>query len=126
MATYGGNPLACAVANAVFDVISQPSVLAQVKAKSQRYFDGLTAINNKYAVFKDIRGKGLLIGAELNETYQGKAKDFLMAAMAEGLMILVAGASVLRFTPSLVIPDEDIDQGLALLEKAVAKVVAAC
>lgn len=123
--TYGGNPLACAVANAVFDVISQPAVLAQVKAKSQRYFDGLTAINNKYAVFKDIRGKGLLIGAELNETYQGKAKDFLMAAMAEGLMILVAGASVLRFTPSLVIPDEDIDQGLALLEKAVAKVVAA-
>lgn len=122
--TYGGNPLACAVANSVFDIVSSEEVLAQINAKSARFFAGLAAINDQYHVFKDLRGKGLLIGAELNEQYKGKAKDFLNAAMAEGLMILVAGTSVLRLAPSLVIADSDIDAGLALLEKAIAKVVA--
>ena len=118
--TYGGNPLACAVAEAVMDTINTPIVLAGVKAKAQLYIDGLNAINNKYHVFSEIRGKGLLIGAVLNEQYQGKAKEFLDASMDEGLMTLVAGASVIRFAPSLVIPDEDIIEGLARFEKAVA------
>ena len=121
--TYGGNPLACAVSEAVIDVINTPEVQAGVKAKAQRYVDGLKAIDAKYKVFKEIRGKGLLIGAVLNEKYQGKAGDFLAAAMNEGVMTLVAGADVIRFAPSLVIPDEDIIEGLARFEKAVAKLV---
>ncbi|MGL1956777.1 MAG: aspartate aminotransferase family protein [Colwellia sp.] len=118
--TYGGNPLACAVGEAVIDTINTPEILAGVKAKAQLYVDGLHAINAKYNVFKEIRGKGLLIGAVLTDDYQGKAKDFLNAAMSEGVMILVAGANVLRFAPSLVIPNEDITEGLARFEKAVA------
>ncbi|MGJ8691004.1 MAG: aspartate aminotransferase family protein [Thalassotalea sp.] len=121
--TYGGNPLACAVANAVFDIVSTDEVLNNVQLKSQRFIAGLTAINAKYQIFTEIRGKGLLIGAELTEQYHGRAKDFFAATMTEGLMILVAGANVLRFTPSLVIPDEDIDLGLAKLECAIAKVI---
>ncbi|TPH17643.1 aspartate aminotransferase family protein [Litorilituus lipolyticus] len=120
--TYGGNPLACAVGEAVFDTVNTDEVYAGVKAKSQLYVDGLNAINAKYNVFTEIRGKGLLIGAVLNENYQGKAKDFLVAAMAEGVMTLVAGANIVRFAPSLVIPDEDIVEGLARFEKAVAKI----
>ncbi|PCH96042.1 MAG: aspartate aminotransferase family protein [Gammaproteobacteria bacterium] len=120
--TYGGNPLACAVSEAVIDVINTPEVQAGVKAKAKLYVDGLNAINAKYNVFKEIRGKGLLIGAVLNDKYQGKAKDFLNAAMAEGVMTLIAGANIVRFAPSLVIPDEDIVEGLARFEKAVAKV----
>jgi len=122
--TYGGNPLACAISEAVIDVINTPEVQTGVAAKAQLYIDGLNAINAKYNVFTEIRGKGLLIGAVLNENFQGKAKDFLVAAMAEGLMILVAGANVIRFAPSLVIPDADIAEGLARFEKAVANVVA--
>lgn len=122
--TYGGNPLACAVSEAVLDVINTPEVLNGVKAKAQLFVDGLQAINAKHNVFKEIRGKGLLIGAVLNDNYQGKAKDFLNAAMAEGVMTLVAGASIVRFAPSLVIPDEDIKEGLARFEKAIAKIVA--
>jgi acetylornithine/N-succinyldiaminopimelate aminotransferase len=118
--TYGGNPLACAVAEAVIDTINTPEVLAGVKAKAKLFSDGLNGINSKYNVFSEIRGKGLLIGAVLNEQYQGKAKEFLDAAMDEGLMTLVAGANVIRFAPSLVIPDEDIIEGLACFEKAVA------
>lgn len=118
--TYGGNPLACAVAEAVIDTINTPEIFAGVKAKAQLYIDGLNAINAKYNVFSEIRGKGLLIGAVLNEQYQEKAKDFLNAAMAEGVMTLVAGASIIRFAPSLVIPNEDISEGLVRFEKAVA------
>lgn len=119
--TYGGNPLACAVAEAAFDTVNTAEVLDGVKAKAQLYVDGLNAINAKYNVFSEIRGKGLLIGAVLTEAYQGKAKDFLNAAMAEGVMTLVAGANIVRFAPSLVIPNEDIAEGLARFEKAVAK-----
>ncbi|MBU2925099.1 aspartate aminotransferase family protein [Colwellia sp. 4_MG-2023] len=122
--TYGGNPLACAVSEAVIDVINTPEVLNGVKAKAKIFADGLQAINTKYNVFKEIRGKGLLIGAVLNDEYQGKAKDFLVAAMSEGVMTLVAGASIVRFAPSLIIPDEDITEGLARFEKAIAKITA--
>jgi acetylornithine/N-succinyldiaminopimelate aminotransferase len=118
--TYGGNPLACAVAEAVIDVINTPEVQSGVAAKSQRYIDGLNAINAKYNVFKEIRGKGLLIGAVLNDNYQNKAKDFLIEAMNQGVMTLVAGASIVRFAPSLIIPDEDIIEGLSRFEKAVS------
>ena len=121
--TYGGNPLACAVSGAVMDIITDEAVLAGVKTKSQQYIDGLNAINAKYNVFSEIRGKGLLLGAVLNEKYQGKAKDFLVAAMAEGVMTLVAGANIIRFAPSLIIPEEDIIEGLARFETAVAKIV---
>jgi len=121
--TYGGNPLACAVAEAVLDTVNTGAVYAGVKSKAQLYIDGLNAINAKYNVFSEIRGKGLLIGAVLNETFQGRAKDFLVAAMAEGVMTLVAGANIIRFAPSLVIPDEDIIEGLARFEKAVASLV---
>ena len=122
--TYGGNPLACAVAEAAFDTVNTPEVLNGVKAKAKIYVDGLHAINSKYNVFSEIRGKGLLIGAVLHENYQGKAKDLLNAAMTEGVMTLVAGASIVRFAPSLVIPNEDIAEGLARFEKAVETFVA--
>jgi acetylornithine/N-succinyldiaminopimelate aminotransferase len=121
MITYGGNPLACAVAEAAFDTVNTEEVLTGVNTKAQLYIDGLNAINAKYNVFSEIRGKGLLIGAVLTEAYQGQAKAFLNAAMEEGLMTLVAGANIIRFAPSLVIPDADIAEGLARFEKAVAK-----
>jgi len=119
--TYGGNPLACAVAEAVLDNVHTEATYAGVKRKSQLYVDGLNAINTKYNVFSEIRGKGLLIGAVLNDTYKGRAKEFLVAGVGEGVMTLMAGASIMRFAPSLIIPDEDIIEGLARFEKAVAQ-----
>ena len=121
--TYGGNPLACAVAEAAFDTVNTPDVLNGVKEREQLFRDGLSAINEKYNVFSEVRGKGLLIGAVLNEKFEGRARDFLVASANNGLMNLVAGMNVIRFTPSLVIPFEDIKEGLARFEKAVSDVV---
>ncbi|MDN7135832.1 aspartate aminotransferase family protein [Pseudidiomarina terrestris] len=121
--TYGGNPLACAVAEAVFDVVNTDEVLAGVKAREELFKTKLAEINERYGIFKDIRGKGLLIGAELSDKYEGKARDFLNAGADEGVMVLVAGPSVIRFTPSLIIPEADVLEGLARFEKAIAKLV---
>jgi acetylornithine/N-succinyldiaminopimelate aminotransferase len=122
--TYGGNPLACAIGNAVLDVVNTKEVLDGVKHREQLFRDALAKINDKYQVFSEVRGKGLLIGAVLNEKYQGRSREFLVASAEEGLMSLIAGAEVIRFTPSLVIPEADIVEGLARFERAVAKVVA--
>ena len=121
--TYGGNPLACAVAEAAFDTVNTPDVLNGVKEREQLFRDGLNAINEKYNVFSEVRGKGLLIGAVLNDKFEGRARDFLVASANNGLMNLVAGMNVIRFTPSLVIPFEDIKEGLTRFEKAVSDVV---
>ncbi|HEY9043369.1 MAG TPA: aspartate aminotransferase family protein [Rheinheimera sp.] len=121
--TYGGNPLACAVALAAVTTVNTPAVLNGVKAKAQLFKAGLNKINEKYHVFSEIRGSGLLIGAVLNSDYAGKARDIMLAAAEQGLMALVAGTNVVRFAPSLVIPDADIEAGLARFEQAVASVV---
>ena len=123
--TYGGNALACAIGNAVLDVVNTPEVLNGVKLREQLLRDGLNKINDKYQVFAEVRGQGLLLGAVLNDKYQGRAKEFLVASVSEGLMCLIAGTNVIRFTPSLVIPETDIAEGLVCFERAVAKVVAA-
>ncbi|MBV7316275.1 aspartate aminotransferase family protein [Shewanella sp. NIFS-20-20] len=123
--TYGGNPLACAVANAVLDEICQPQVLAGVSQREQMFRAGLAAINDKYQVFKEVRGQGLLLGAVLNDKYAGRSREFLLASIDQGLMSLIAGPNVVRFAPSLIIPEADITEGLARFERAVAAVVAA-
>ncbi len=121
--TYGGNPLACAVAEAVLDEISKPETLNGVLEREIIFREGLAEINKKYSIFSEIRGEGLLLGAAMNKAWQGRAKDVLTAAGKEGLMVLIAGANVVRFTPSLVIAKEDIQEGLARLDKAIASIV---
>ncbi|MEH0387338.1 aspartate aminotransferase family protein [Vibrio mimicus] len=118
--TYGGNPLACAVAEAVVDFVAQPEILAGVKQREQWMRAELSKLNEKYHIFKEIRGKGLLLGAALNDEWQGRARDILVAAGKQGLMMLVAGASVVRFTPSLIISQQEIEEGMARLDKAIA------
>ncbi|MEG3766332.1 aspartate aminotransferase family protein [Alteromonas sp. 14N.309.X.WAT.G.H12] len=123
--TYGGNPLACAVAEAALDVVNTPQVLNGVTEKEALFRQLFAQINEKYAVFDEIRGKGLLLGAALNKNYQGRARDFLVAATDEKLMCLVAGANVVRFAPSLIIGETEIREGMARFERAVAHVVSA-
>ena len=123
--TYGGNPLACAVAERTFDIVNDPVVLNGVKQKEQLFRDTLETINAKHKVFAEIRGKGLLLGCALNDDFKGESRKFLDASAEQQLMCLVAGANVVRFAPSLIIPDEDIAEGLTRFERAIASVVVA-
>ncbi|WP_394238371.1 aspartate aminotransferase family protein [Pseudomonas anguilliseptica] len=123
--TYGGNPLACAVGEAVIDTINTPEVLNGVKAKHLHFKTKLEQIGQQYGVFSEVRGLGLLIGAVLSDAWKGKAKAILDAAAVEGVMVLQASPDVVRFAPSLVVEDADIDEGLARFERAVAKLTQA-
>lgn len=123
--TYGGNPLGCAVAEKVFDIINQPEVLSGVEQKHEYIKQKLLSINEKYNVFSEVRGKGLLMGAALNETYAGRARDFMNATLEHGALILMAGPNVLRLAPSLLITEEEIDLAIEALEQGVKQVVEA-
>lgn len=121
--TYGGNPLACAVANAAFDLINTPAVLDGVSAKRELFVKHLQRLDAEFDLFSDIRGMGLLIGAELKPQHKGRARDFLDAAADAGVMVLNAGPDVMRFVPSLIIDEQDITEGMARFAQAVAKVI---
>ncbi len=120
--TYGGNPLATAVAERVIDIVNTPAVLDGVKAKGERLSAGLRAIGEEFGLFSEVRGMGLLLGAVMAPAYGGRAKDVVKAAEQQGLMVLVAGANVVRLAPSLVIDDADIDEGLARLRQAAVRI----
>jgi acetylornithine/N-succinyldiaminopimelate aminotransferase len=121
--TYGGNPLACAIAEAALDIINTEAVLSGVETRREQFVTALKALDAKLDLFSDIRGKGLLIGAALKPQHAGKARDILNAAAAEGVMILNAGTDVIRFAPSLVIEPTDIEEGMARFAKAVEKIL---
>ncbi|MDI7385623.1 succinylornithine/acetylornithine transaminase [Cronobacter dublinensis] len=116
--TYGGNPLAGAVAGEVLDLVNTPEMLNGVKARHDAFVEQLNAINQRLGLFKEIRGLGLLIGCVLKEEYAGKAKAISLAAAKEGAMVLIAGANVLRFAPALNISHQEIETGLARVARA--------
>jgi len=116
--TYGGNPLACAVAGAVFDVINTTEVLDGVRARHALFMEGLRAIDSRRHVFADVRGEGVWIGCELADPWRGKAADVMNAAGDAGLLVLMAGVDVVRLAPALVISLDEILEGLARLETA--------
>ena len=122
--TYGGNALACAVAQKVMDTITQPEILKGVKLRSDHLRKGMMDIGERYGVFSEVRGAGLLLGCVLTEKWQGRAKDFLNAGLDEGVMVLIAGANVVRLAPSLIIPVADLDEALKRFEAAVQKLTA--
>jgi acetylornithine/N-succinyldiaminopimelate aminotransferase len=122
--TYGGNPLACAVAGAALELLSDPALLAGVRRKHELYLAGLHRINERFKLFRALRGQGLLLGCELTDAWHGRSRDFIKAALEQGLLILVAGPDVIRLAPSLIISDELITEGLHRFERAIAQLCA--
>ncbi|WP_434223252.1 acetylornithine/succinyldiaminopimelate transaminase [Sinimarinibacterium thermocellulolyticum] len=118
--TYGGNPLACAVAEAVIEELARPELLRNVGERAAQLSTGLVEIGRRHGLFGATRGLGLLIGAPLAEAWKGRAKDVVNAALAQGLWLLVAGPDVLRFAPPLNISAADVDEGLRRFDRACA------
>jgi acetylornithine/N-succinyldiaminopimelate aminotransferase len=121
--TFGGNPLAAAVARAALRELSSPALLANVAEQAQALRDGLAAIDAEFSVFSQIRGRGLMLGAQLREPYAGKAGEILDRCVDHCLLTLQAGPDVLRFVPALNIGDADVAEGLARLRAAIADFV---
>ena len=116
--TFGGNPLAAAVARVVLHKLSSPEIVANVDRQSRTLRDGLAAIDQELNLFSEVRGRGLMLGAVLSPDYAGRAGEILDLAAAEGLLMLQAGPDVLRFVPALNIDDDEIADGLARLGRA--------
>ncbi|WP_336222032.1 aspartate aminotransferase family protein [Citrobacter amalonaticus] len=110
--TYGGNPLATAVAGKVLDIVNTPAMLNGVKQRHEWFVERLNAINHHTGLFSEIRGLGLLIGCVLNDAFAGKAKLISQEAAKAGVMVLIAGANVVRFAPALNVTGEEVATGL--------------
>ena len=121
--TFGGNPLAAAVADAALQELSSPVLLANVARQSQAIRDGLAALDAELGLFAEVRGRGLMLGAQLHEAHAGKAGEILDRCAEHGLLLLQAGPDVLRFVPALNIGDADIAEGLARLRAALVEFV---
>ncbi|MFA5028891.1 MAG: aspartate aminotransferase family protein, partial [Candidatus Methylomirabilota bacterium] len=109
--TFGGNPLACAAAVAAIDTLVDEALPRQAADKGERFLARLRRITSPR--IREVRGLGLMLGIELKE----KAGAIAQAMMHEGILILLAGSTVLRFLPPLVISQEDLDRVADTLER---------
>lgn len=123
--TFGGNPLAAAVARVALRKLSSPDIACNVSRQSQALRDGLGRINDEFKVFSQVRGRGLMLGAVLAPAFAGQAGAILDHAADLGLLTLQAGPDVLRFVPALNITDEEVAEGLKRLHAAIAAYMAA-
>ena len=120
--TFGGNPLAAAVARVALAKLSSDAIAANVQRQSQALRDALETIGAETGAFQQVRGRGLMLGAVLAPAYAGKASAILDAAAARGLLLLQAGTDVLRLVPALNISDEEVAESMARLRLALADV----
>ncbi|QEE25941.1 acetylornithine/succinylornithine family transaminase [Rhodanobacter glycinis] len=123
--TFGGNPMAAAVARVALRKLASSEVLMNVERQANDLREGLARINHDLHLFDEVRGRGLMIGAVLAAAYKGRAGEILDHAAAHGLLLLQAGPDVLRFVPPLTIGDEEIAEGLKRLRAALTAFVAA-
>ncbi|WP_031492767.1 acetylornithine/succinyldiaminopimelate transaminase [Succinivibrio dextrinosolvens] len=122
--TFGGNPLACAVGAYVIDKVSDKAFLRKVNRTHDYIVEKISMLNEKYHVFKEVRGKGLLLGLVLDGKYAGKSSDLQKLCFKHKLLTLTAHSDVLRLAPALNIRTKVVDEALELLEKAVKDLVA--
>jgi len=109
--TFGGNPTACAAALASVDVIEKEGLVAKSKTLGDYFLEELGRIES--SKIREIRGLGLMLGIELKE----KAGPYVHQLMEKGVIVLLAGATVIRLLPPLVITREEIDTVVEALKE---------
>lgn len=116
--TFGGNPMAAAVARVVLQKLRSPQVMENVHRQSQTIRKRLEKLSQQTSLFSQVRGEGLMLGAVLHSGFSGKAAEILDLAAHHGLLLLQAGPDVLRFVPPLTLTDDECAIGLDRLEYA--------
>ncbi|HTN71568.1 MAG TPA: aminotransferase class III-fold pyridoxal phosphate-dependent enzyme, partial [Methylomirabilota bacterium] len=115
--TFGGNPLVCSVGLAVMKTLLKGGVLKNCVRMGKFFVQGLEKLKDRFSFVRGIRGKGLLLGLEL-EIEGAKIVD---QCMAEGLLINCTASKVLRFVPPLTITEKEITRGLGIVESVLAR-----
>ncbi|MEV4395970.1 4-aminobutyrate--2-oxoglutarate transaminase [Nonomuraea sp. NPDC049607] len=125
--TYGGNPLACEAALGVLETIESEDLVAKARRIGEIMLPRLRSLQERFPVIGDVRGRGAMIAIELVEPGTknpdpAAVQEIVKRCHAEGLVVLTAGTygNVLRFLPPLVMPEHLLEEGLGILEKAVA------
>jgi 4-aminobutyrate aminotransferase len=125
--TFGGNPVACAAANATIALLKE-QLMANAVTVGAHLQDGLRALQEKHALIGDVRGKGLMIGVELVRDRQTKVRAIeernalVQAMFRRGVLILGAGRNAIRFAPPLVLTTAQADTVLRLFDEALTEV----
>lgn len=117
--TFGGNPLACAAGIAVLNEVTKDGFLESVDKKGKYFREGLETLQKKHKVVKEIRGKGLMVGCELDLE---DASEIVLKALEKGLLINSVSHNVLRFVPPLIVTEEEIDEALQILDDVLSEI----
>jgi len=129
--TFGGNPVACAAGLATIEAIREERLMENATKQGAHLLNRLKELQTKYQIIGDVRGKGLMVGAEIVKDPDTKqpgselAHEIMMKCFKRGLAIITSGKSTMRFAPPLVITREILDGGLDVFEGAVKEVTAA-
>ncbi len=120
--TFGGNPVSCAAALATLDLV-EGGLMANAERLGAHLIGAVRKLAERQEAVGDVRGRGLMVGVELVKSRTSKEPDgdtaraVVQTAFQRGLLLLTCGRSVLRLAPPLVIDEEDIDRGVALLDE---------
>ncbi|MFN8544993.1 MAG: aspartate aminotransferase family protein [Candidatus Binatia bacterium] len=115
--TFGGNPVACAAAVAAVTELTRPALLAHVCAMGTHLRTGLEAIAARTRRIREVRGLGLMLGAELDRP----GGDVVRRCLERGLLVNCTNDRVLRFVPPLVVTREQLDEGLGIVEEEISR-----
>ena len=114
--TFGGNPLATAVGNAVLDVVLEKGFMETVQKRSETLKTALESLQNKYPTKVDeVRGKGLLLGLKLKEPF--KNDEMVKALRDNKLLVNAAGQNVVRIIPPLIVTEAQIEEAVEIIDK---------
>ncbi|PNS16932.1 hypothetical protein CAC42_4896 [Sphaceloma murrayae] len=117
--TFGGNPLGCRLAHYIVERLADKELQQGVMEKERVFRRWFERLQQRFPdVVKEVRGRGLILGLQLN----GDPTPVVTAARERGLLIITCGTNTLRFVPPLIITEQEIDQGMAVLEEAMVKV----
>ena len=128
--TFGGNPMACAVANKILEVIDRDNLAANVRELGHFFIDELSTLREKYPpAIREVRGLGMMIGIEMGDGFgsfddsKPAAVQWVSALHETGVLTIPAGSSIVRFLPPLNLTKEEAQVGLDLFEQTIQKVI---
>jgi predicted acetylornithine/succinylornithine family transaminase len=117
--TFGGNPVACAAGYATLKFIIDHNIIENARQMGNRLASGLKSLKQKYTFVTDVRGLGLLQAMEFDSDI---AQPLMLTCLNSGLLVNVLKDNALRFVPPLIISQDDIDQALAILDRALSSI----